>query len=228
MIIPLYPRFIATSVGAGVPRGSPCPPATTGAESPIPSRLSTYTDRPRPPRTYHPARSEARTGARWYTTLTQPPENPRKNHDLPSSTSIVTRLSQGFAPETGHAPPSRAQTCPRSAVRHERLAMQIPADRRSGSHIHARDPSAFSQPRPRARNTFATNGYIPLLHDISIIQTTDRPDGMAAYVVFGDGEPCARVAETGNGNPQLLAHPFRGASCGCQLPRNFGNHLATK
>lgn len=170
-------------------------------------------------------------GARGCNTRHQPRKYPRKSPAQPSSTSIVTRLSQGFAPETGHAPPFRAQTCPRSAVRHKRLALPIPQTGDPActyTRIHARDPSAFAQPRPPARNAFAMNGYIPLLHDISLIQTTDRPDGMAAYVVFGDGEPCARVAETGNGNPQLLAHPFRGASCGCQLPRNFGNHLATK
>lgn len=159
-------------------------------------------------------------GARGCNTRHQPRKYPRKSPARPSATSIVTRLSQG-------SPPKQA-TRPRSAPR---FALALPFDtndRRSGSHIHARDPSAFAQPRPRARNAFAMNRYIPLLHDISLIQTTDRPDGMVAYVVFGDGEPCARVAETGNGNPQLLAHPLRGASCGCQLPRNFGNHFATK
>ena len=94
MIIPLYPRFIATSVGAGVPRGSPCPPAAPDRYSPIPRRRSTDTDRPRPPRTSHPARSEARTGARGHTTLTQPPVNPRKSRHRRAAPSIVTRLSQ--------------------------------------------------------------------------------------------------------------------------------------
>ena len=126
MIVPLYPRFIATSVGAGVPRGSPCPPAAPGRYSPIPRRRATDTDRPRPPRTFHPARSKARTGTRGCNTRHQPRKYPRKSPARPSSTSIVTRLSQDSPPETGHAPTFRAQICPCSAVRHERFALPIP------------------------------------------------------------------------------------------------------
>lgn len=165
MIITLYPRFIATSVGAGVPRGSTCHPRRRRAAIPP---YPVAQQRPRPTTTAAHLQSGQIRGANIRKMVHYPQLIARKPKEKPQSTSlaldrhkIVTRFCGLIRLGWPSMPPKRdrwimgerldmawvqdGRDCP--APRTVQPAVQCAYTR--ATRRHSRDPA------PCARNDFA-------------------------------------------------------------------------
>ena len=155
---------------SGSPTWVPPPPAATGRESPIPRRRAhRHRGRAHSP--------DAITGARGFTTLSQPRQNHRIISNRPSTPVIVTRLSQDSAlinPASALRPPPND----RSRLDRTLPSRHLAATMRRCHLTHTRTrPVGVRATRPCAPNGLAHNGYIPLLREISANQARTEADG---------------------------------------------------
>ncbi len=224
MISPLYLRFIYRY--AQVPlRGSPAPgragPRVPHTPSPHDSR------RDHRPRGRTPPPDATKGAKRVY----NPTTTTRKAKETPPSTfcardchKIVTRFSPHqpcIRPSTAAKRPRAARSAPFRAV-----ALRHRADGRL-THTRAR-PVGVRATRPCAANRAASNGYIPLLHDISLNRVPMRQDKGEAIPSCAPNSRRARVADSATCLQCNQAHPFRGACCSCKLQGNVATNFATK